>query len=123
MKYFVKISVKSYSISVLVLSWADVPNWPVMNSVIIDEETSEDNDATSRSDNFHENLLDPEPANITWFRYKDFDNTGALSLSELLADHTYNNWYNFRYKTAIDRLISEADLNNDRVMDMQEYLK
>ena len=44
MKRFVKSCVKSYSISILVLSWADVPNWPVMNSVIIDEEASEDND-------------------------------------------------------------------------------
>lgn len=83
-----------------------------------------ENDATSRSDT-GPNLLtmDAEPANVTWFRAQDLDRTGALSLQELTYAHTGNNWYNHRYRVAMDRWISEADLNNDRVVDMTEYLK
>ena len=29
-----------------------------------------ENDATSRADTIDENLIDPEPANVTWFRSK-----------------------------------------------------
>ena len=82
-----------------------------------------ENDATSRSDSINYGELDAEPANVTWFRDKDLDNTGALSLQELIYMHGTNNWYNYRFRTAMDRLISEADLNNDRVIDMPEYLK
>ena len=71
-----------------------------------------------------QNVTFPEPANVTWFRTMDLDNTGALSKTELLAYHSHaNNWYNKRYRTAVERLVLEADMNNDRVMDEQEYLK
>ena len=73
--------------------------------------------------NFLYHLLDPEPANVTWFRSMDLDNTGRLSLQELTYQHQFQNWFNRRFTTAMDRLISEADLNNDRVIDMAEYLK
>ena len=68
-------------------------------------------------------MIDPEPANVTWFRSMDLDNTGRLSLQELTYQHQFQNWFNRRFTTAMDRLISEADLNNDRVIDMAEYLK
>ena len=104
------------------MSWADVPNWPIIQPINVDDEN--ENDPTSRSDNINQNLIDPEPANVTWFRTMDLDNTGALSKTELLAYHSHaNNWYNKRYRTAVERLVLEADLNNDRVMDEQEYLK
>ena len=73
--------------------------------------------------NFLYHLIDPEPANVTWFRSMDLDNTGRLSLQELTYQHQFQNWFNRRFTTAMDRLISEADLNNDRVIDMAEYLK
>ena len=73
--------------------------------------------------NFPYLLIDPEPANVTWFRSMDLDNTGRLSLQELTYQHQFQNWFNRRFTTAMDRLISEADLNNDRVIDMAEYLK
>ena len=105
----------------LVLSWADVPNWPQMPTKV---DLNVDNDPTSRSDTVaYDALVDPEPANVTWFRSRDLDNTGALSLQELIVDHHVNHWFNHRYRTAMDRLLSEADLNQDRVMDMPEYLK
>ena len=31
-----------------------------------------ENDATSRADTIDENLIDPDPANVTWFRSKVF---------------------------------------------------
>ena len=73
--------------------------------------------------NFPYLFIDPEPANVTWFRSMDLDNTGRLSLQELTYQHQFQNWFNRRFTTAMDRLISEADLNNDRVIDMAEYLK
>ena len=83
-----------------------------------------DKDAISRSDNIAPiPSMDPEPANVTWFRSKDLDKTGALSLQELTFSHHINHWFNHRYRVAMDRFISEADLNNDRVVDMSEYLK
>ena len=85
-----------------------------------------DNDATSRSDtvgSYDPTVIDPEPANVTWFRSRDLDKTGALSLQELIMDRQINHWFNHRFRTAIDRLLSEADINQDRVMDMSEYLK
>ena len=107
----------------LVLSWADVPNWPQMAEKA-NVDLNVDNDPTSRSDTVATGfLIDPEPANVTWFRSKDLDKTGALSLQELIVDHHINHWFNHRYRTAMDRLLSEADLNQDRVMDMSEYLK
>jgi hypothetical protein len=105
-----------------VLSWADVPNWPQMKPPSIEPDDPE-NDSTSRADTIRSNFIDPEPANVTWFRSRDRDNTGALSFPELINDYHYNHWYNNRYRTAMDRLINEADLNNDRVVDMSEYLK
>ena len=78
---------------------------------------------TTLFSNFPYLLTDPEPANVTWFRSMDLDNTGRLSLQELTYQHQFQNWFNRRFTTAMDRLISEADLNNDRVIDMAEYLK
>jgi len=105
-----------------VLSWADVPNWPQLTNQL-NSGNNLDNDQTSRSDTISDNLIDPEPANVTWFRSMDLDNTGRLSLQELTYQHQFQNWFNRRFTTAMDRLISEADLNNDRVIDMAEYLK
>ena len=56
-------------------------------------------------------LLEPQPANVTWFRAKDMDSSGWLSLNELTYYHQLPNWFNFRYAEAMDRLIKEADLN------------
>ena len=81
------------------------------------------NNLSSNQINFLYLLIDPEPANVTWFRSMDLDNTGRLSLQELTYQHQFQNWFNRRFTTAMDRLISEADLNNDRVIDMAEYLK
>lgn len=105
------------------MSWADVPNWPQMpvNQVEENDQDDEGKDSTSRSDTW--TTIDPDPANVTWFRNMDYDNTGALSLQELIVEHQTSNWYNQRYRTAIDRLISEADTNGDRVITMDEYLK
>jgi len=103
-----------------VLSWADVPNWPQMSTKV---SSVTENDATSRADTIDENLIDPEPANVTWFRSKDLDRTNALSLQELTYQHQHHNWFNQRFRLAMDRLISEADLNNDRVIQLTEYLK
>ena len=77
-------------------------------------------DSTSRSDT---GLVDPEPANVTWFRSRDYDNTGAISLAELMVGYQQNTWFDHRYRTAMDRFINVADINNDRVIDMDEYLK
>ena len=119
-----KYSVLKFRSFSTVLSWADVPNWPQMTSKPYEVEADNaENDPTSRSDSIDPNAMDPEPANVTWFRDRDLDNTGALSLQELTYEHHGNTWYDFRYRTAMDRLISEADLNNDRVVDMSEFLK
>ena len=40
----------------IVLSWADVPNWPIMPT---NQELDEENDPTSRSDSVSDNLIDP----------------------------------------------------------------
>ena len=44
----------------IVLSWADVPNWPIMLNQDLDSD--EENDPTTRSDKFDsgsDNLIDP----------------------------------------------------------------
>jgi len=107
-----------------VLSWADVPNWPQMPSKYKLGNLVETDDSTSRADTVSEGgLLEPQPANVTWFRAKDMDSSGWLSLNELTYYHQLPNWFNFRYAEAMDRLIKEADLNSDRVIEEAEYLK
>ncbi len=90
------------------------------NSLAASVASTNENDATSRSDS---GFVDAEPANVTWFRSRDFDKTGAISLAELMVGYQSNSWYNQRYRTAMDRFVSVADSNGDRVIDMDEYLR
>jgi hypothetical protein len=32
-------------------------------------------------------------------------------------------WFNQRYRTVMERLLAEADLNGDKSMDMNEFIK
>ena len=86
------------------------------------EKSDDDDDPTSRSDSAVSSD-DAQPANVTWFRSMDRDNSGSLNMAEMMVYHETSSWFNHRFRTAIDRLISEADLNNDRAVDMNEYLK
>ena len=106
----------------------DVPNWPQLTTAENLESGAEgENDPTSRSDNLLVvNSIEPEPANMTWFHSKDTHQTRALSLQELTDDACptrSQHWFDIRFCIAMGMLLNEADLNNDSVMDITEYLK
>ena len=44
-------------------------------------------------------------------------------MEELLVNHQERNWFNQRYRTVMERLLAEADLNNDKAMDMNEFIR
>ena len=67
--------------------------------------------------------LEQLSSSILLISTQDYDLSGFLSLEELLVNHQERNWFNQRYRTVMERLLAEADLNNDKAMDMNEFIR
>ena len=110
-------------------SWADVPNWPRMPDMETMKEKNMKNKKNNKKDknDVDEEELnefpEPDSPNISWFFEKDVDTSGTLTLSEIWEKYSDNDWYNERYDLVLDKFIYEADLNKDRGIDINEYIK
>lgn len=110
--------------------WADVHNWPEVPqnpTSGVDQVESRSGpaniDVASTPVDPKAEFLEPRPANLTWFRLKDFDRSGGLSLAELMAGHQSQTWYDLRFRTAVEKIIQLSDENLDQMLDVGEYLR
>lgn len=113
-------------------SWADLPNWPELQPAAASRirarlgtkvRTRESANNRRTSNEISSSAAEPDSPNIRWFFEKDTDHSGSLTMSELWIRYTENDWYNQRYQTAMDTLMLEADVNGDRAIDMDEYIR
>jgi len=116
-------------------SWADVPNWPTFEKTgysAAAADKPDDGDKTADKPNRRSDTVggaaslpvpDPDATNITWFRATDFDRSGGLSRSELIAGHNTDSWYDQRFRIAAETLIQEADQDGNRIIDLNEFVR